>query len=1660
MNERDDLNKQLEEAKQPKWIDSRLKALSKLPRAHRHQLKELLVHENAGFYYEKLNQTRTQNAAKLFDGIDETQRTRLFSGLFPSMAPHVERAWATCTERPYHHAYQRMPFRAPHRSAVLRQQRAQYFLALCASLQGYDPTPAWLAAWDSHMNMGDYRDPHAVSWLLATVLRSGGREADEVRSVIVDSINGEHEVGRMGPGAVATLLNSDERSDWEIIGKLLLAAQRQEGLRQYILETVSEAHPGAFRYMLGLILEHDLVRFSSVVQAFDVWLGYQWAGGSTKVVHKGLSKLCDFLDDEAVRTETIERGDGEDTYLALWATAHCDADQAIPAITRLISDDDPARRYAALAILSRIGLVPDIYEIPASRLLSGEETDERILTFICCHFAVIDYRSFDIRVSDELFDAVGDLFQRFPAKKKKLDSLIWPWDGFVRERRDAAQALSALACGNPKKLLPYAHALESYHCAQVVREISGTDTYWDQASQDCKERDRHQMDADERAFVVRMMADTRQFVHSAAFEALKESDVSPDEVNLLKDNLHRTAATFRRGAIDRLSRLPPEDILSLGEDLLDAKQPKKRMAALELLEPLANNKKLGKRVAEMLRQRQDSLKEVPELDAATKRVLASSADEVTLDDCLGLVPPGSRSTPIVPKARGVYRDTKIAKACLKSLAELFLKHSETEIEVNRDYFDYWIGNEKVRISSRFPRPRVRSAKLNVNTPKATLEHLPLHEVWTEWAENRGGGLRDADGLELIRAWALAHDRREAWKKLLPKPFHGSMSWELNFAFQNLIEWLPLLANRDDAFEYLVHRVEDSIANHEDQSEDEEHVLGLLSGSSKQAHDLKVAREYLSCIRGGVTSEQLKLWGQLSSLEMLAMDRGISGCDSGPTLEGFSIAYSQDLLNESDFIALLLNERFSLKAHGIRYRFGPIAEATGLKPHEALAQHPKLLACASRVRNRLIEIELTRGERSTVASDPVSEVRFAGGAEIMINLVTALGKDKIVRQDQWGEPTRSYSFSRLISVTMPQASDTDDHFSVLINEHRVKTPRLLEVGMYAPQWAGHIERATSLAGFEETVWWIHAHTKRNDYWRNTEIRDLWAAQINERTELDSEDLEEGAVDVAWFNRILTQTGEDAWRAFQKPAKYASNSGGHKRAQLFADAMLGRVGVDELMPRIDEKRNQDAVRALGLVPLPKNKRQADAETLARYNRLQDFKRESRKFGSQRQASEGRAVEIGMQNLARTAGYRDPRRLQWAMEAEAVADLAKGPVSVTAEETTVTLAIDKTGAPVLSVIKKGKKLKNVPAKHRKHPEIAELKTRVTDLRRQSARMRLSLEESMCRGDVFTGAELAELYAHPMLRPMVDRLVFVTDAGTNQSLAGYPDKQGKVLRNHTGQLEPIGKRDALRLAHPTDLFQRGDWHNWQRECFGTERIQPFKQVFRELYPCTKNERSGCSVSRRYAGHQVNPRQALALLKKKTWVFATEEGCRRVFHDEGLIAELSFQEHFYTPAEVDGLTLEGVAFRKKGANLNHIDLRQVPNRVFSETMRDLDLVVSVAHAGGVDPEASASTVEMRTTLLKETCQLLGLNNVRVEGHHAMIDGTRASYSIHLGSATTRVLPGRTLAIVAVHSQYRGRLFLPFADDDPRTAEVMAKALLLARDEEIKDPYILEQIGS
>jgi hypothetical protein len=197
-----------------------------------------------------------------------------------------------------------------------------------------------------------------------------------------------------------------------------------------------------------------------------------------------------------------------------------------------------------------------------------------------------------------------------------------------------------------------------------------------------------------------------------------------------------------------------------------------------------------------------------------------------------------------------------------------------------------------------------------------------------------------------------------------------------------------------------------------------------------------------------------------------------------------------------------------------------------------------------------------------------------------------------------------------------------------------------------------------------------------------------------------------------------------------------------------------------------------------------------------------------------------------------------------------------------------VDADGKPEVAVRRGEQALKSVPAKLRKAPEIKALTARAAELRRQGARIRLSLEQAMVRGERLTGDELARYREHLLLWPALSRLVLVGD-GT----CGYPDRDGRVLRDHAGEQQAIGDSEQLRIAHPLDLLERGDWPDWQRDVLSRRLAQPFKQVFRELYVPVGSERTEAGGSRRYAGHQVQPGRARALLSGRGWRIDEDEG-------------------------------------------------------------------------------------------------------------------------------------------------------------------------------------------
>jgi hypothetical protein len=159
------------------------------------------------------------------------------------------------------------------------------------------------------------------------------------------------------------------------------------------------------------------------------------------------------------------------------------------------------------------------------------------------------------------------------------------------------------------------------------------------------------------------------------------------------------------------------------------------------------------------------------------------------------------------------------------------------------------------------------------------------------------------------------------------------------------------------------------------------------------------------------------------------------------------------------------------------------------------------------------------------------------------------------------------------------------------------------------------------------------------------------------------------------------------------------------------------------------------------------------------------------------------------------------------------------------------------------------------------------------------------------------------------------------------------------------------------------------------------------------------------------------------------------------------------------------------------VPLERVPARLFSEVMRDVDLLVSVTTIGN-DPTWAdrgdqgygnywhgyafgelSEQGEVRRELLERLLPKLAIRDVaEIEGRHLRVRGHLRTYRIHLGSSNIMMEPNdEYLCIVAGRGTAESRVYLPF-EGDHMLALILSKALMLARDDPIDDPTIMSQI--
>ena len=994
---------------------------------------------------------------------------------------------------------------------------------------------------------------------------------------------------------------------------------------------------------------------------------------------------------------------------------------------------------------------------------------------------------------------------------------------------------------------------------------------------------------------------------------------------------------------------------------------------------------------------------------------------------------------------GLSKSVKEIEADLEKLKALFLENIDYEYSVTSSY-----NNEvsTVLLGNRVEY-KIHGTKEKPKSNRELFEEFPLYNVWENWLKESAWTNFDLFTVFLVNDYRhydnfpdIFEKTRANLKDLMPRITLPIIDVKRSYfePLKNILNALVMVYPYDKSTEYLVYAKDYALANVDDSEAtkvikkkdryyEESYVFTNLRSfyflrfSANMKSDELYKRYYL----------QLQWMKQCFSKATNRYGRKFVEVSLADDARAFKLG----LITENELIASIMRPD----------ELGHLTRVIQKNRHHILKDFPYLESYIPAIRNRVLEIELQRGDKATAVTLLAQNINQLAGQDYFFKIVKALGNSTLNSGYIYSYGNREYSkkeiLCTLLKRCLPVKTETQTTFNEAAAKLNLKEKRWVELAMYSQQWAENIRTFLGWQNMESAVWWLHAHANaRHDEETESEISRFSAMAM--------EDFDKGGVDVDWFRAAYKEVGKARWKVLYDAAKYISSGTGHSRAKLYADVLLGEKKIREITKRIKDKRNQDYLRVYGLVPLSKKTPQKDL--LNRYLFIQQFLKESKQFGAQRQTSEALAAQIAMENLARTAGFQDPIRLTWAMEAKQAQEiLAQSKPLEFAGGVTVELVVSKDGKPSLKVERNGKMLKSIPAKLRKEKQIVALKGYVKQLKAQYVRSRKSLEEAMVRQDTFLWSEIEMLSKHPIINPILEFLVF--KSGDN---LGFASANG--LKNTNSEVIPLHELDELVLAHSVHLYQANVWEKYQQFVFENKIKQPFKQIFRELYLPTADELHKKTISKRYEGHQVQPQKTVALLKSRGWRVDYQDGLQKVHHKEGIIAKIYAMADWFSPSDIEAPTLETIEFFNK-KDYKSIPFSELSPVVFSEVMRDLDLVVSVAHIGDVDPETSQSSVEMRGVLVKETARLFKLENVEVSGKHVNIKGELAAYSIHLGSAVVFQKPGRQLGIIPIHSQHRGRIFLPFADDDPKSAELLSKVLLLAKDNEIQDPTILRQLN-
>ncbi len=1582
-------------------------------------------------------------------------------------APYLSAMWEFMNTLPYQNDYDRQAFRSKPSKTILINKLNYFTRFLHFSRMGYGGLTL-----REQFQYSVYH-PNSNSYFLATVLHNAEGLFDEL---LDDIIQNEDDIGGVSADIIKALLLSEEEKHWEMVAKLLLAAQRQEGLRQTILESLDESSLGALKYIINVVLENDLTRFTSVTRAVSTWFGLKWETPKKSVINRVLVLAQSLILNLKEVDTFLKSKDNLEVLVGLWAIGILDVDTANQkALDIVFSSENRNKKILALYFISKTDRTNDAL-VPYFTEHLGKD-------YALDHWMAVNLPS-NMSLDNETFKKLFKIAKTAEDKGKTFESKIFSWWSFTPSSyyfylfliNDATEEQLELMAEDLENLPT---EFRERYIRKVFPKHYSYSFY--NYQQNAKKKDRLNFDQNswKRALARKAIYNRNELLMATGLNLFSKMHLYDKDIEIVEDLLRRKHKNLRTSLIQLLSELPADRLRISTTKLVSSKHIEQRLAGLEILTLLHDTNRQSNFIETQIHIYNQRPK-ITKNEQVYLDKFKDNVEELNFSNGFGAIDYDNLTPLYIPQSQFEKKTNFFDKLGITTSASSgfkfknfidvnkIIKEVNTLIDIvaqNKNH-EYQLDGHQGETYTTFIENGVHDIK-KLKRDASPLEHLhniPLAHVWIAWYEQ--SNLNDFEMYAAIRYINHRNNPFGKYKELEPfvRQYYPDLK-ALNLGdkekyyttnpYETILSRLfKVYAEEKTIVAFKLDVMEDIIANFPEKFKLLQYQPSSYRYNVTTYNWTNIVLPLTPSISydnlDHLNAEQLqRYWGLYMYLVAQDISHPHTSTDVKimttqpnkpdtvpfPSPEVTLKLYKKRLINDDDlrFQALNCDQLMTIMDGGFNYRMNYKWIERNCVPKHVI----------SPLKINLLETELERGDLITSATKYINSIHRVEGVDYVFRILERLGKDNFERGYSYYGDSKKTIFSALLKKTIFKDTEGYPDFAARADASKVTKKRLIELACYATQWTGVIGEYLGLEKLEDAVWWFQAHA--SDY-MNSEKETI----ISRYSNIPKSDFAIGAIDIEWFNRVYKTLGKSNWKLLHDAAKYISDGNGHRQVKLYSSVMLGEVKITETLKKIKDKRDKDYVRALGLIPLSKTVPQKDV--LKRYNLLQDFLKESKQFGQQRQESEAIAVGIALDNLSRNAGYQDRVRFSWAMEAKATQAIMEHAV-INIEETEIELVINALGKTDIKVTKAGKSLKNIPAKLRKDKQVIALKEHKTYLSRQYSRTRLSLENAMVNEDEFTALEIHNMMQHPIVKVMLSKLVLYVP---EKEISGFYNVG--ILTDASGQTHPLAEDDVLLIAHASHLYQAVTWDVYQKFLFAERITQPFKQVFRELYLITNDEREHSNRSERYQGHQIQPKKTVALLRGRSWTVSMEDGLQKVYHKRGFIATMYAMADWYSPSEAEAPTLEDICFHAID-NYKRIPLTEIPPVVFSEIMRDIDLVVSVAHVGGVDPEASHSTMEMRGALAKASAQLFKLKNITVKERHIFIKGTLGEYSIHLGSGQVSK-NGLALSIIPVHSQHRGRMFLPFVDDDPKSAEIISKMKLLSEDHKIQDPTILAQINS